>query len=177
MSSRALYLDLSQWAIEDPSRWARWVAPCPVSRADSGTRKHKRQHKARMDARTRERLPVLPVLVRTVDQRRRTAEALLEAARQAEPGTAFTAGDQTLIRSRPVLEHGSGPDLGGRPAQRKAPRPRAGRGVRVLGLGSGGSPPLYRGLLQGFAACFVMSLDLLDQVGDAAGLLGCGARG
>jgi hypothetical protein len=102
---RAFYLDLSQWAIEDPSRWARWVAPCPVSRADIGTRKHKRQHKARMDARTRERLPVLPVLVRTVDQRRRTAETLLEAARQAEPGTAFTVGDQTLIRS--VLRSGT----------------------------------------------------------------------
>ncbi|MEV5843614.1 site-specific integrase [Streptomyces sp. NPDC051985] len=102
---RAFYLDLSQWAIEDPGRWARWVVPCPVSREDIGTRKHKRQHKARMDARTRERLPVLPVLVRTVDQRRRTAEALLQAARRAEPGTAFTVGDQTLTRS--VLRPGT----------------------------------------------------------------------
>jgi integrase len=98
---RSFYLDLSQWAIEDPGRWARWVAPCPVGRGDIERRKHKRQHKARMDARTRERLPVLPVLVRTVDQGRRTAEALLRAARQTEPGTAFTVDGQTLIR--PVL--------------------------------------------------------------------------
>ncbi|MFJ9034717.1 tyrosine-type recombinase/integrase [Streptomyces sp. NPDC102274] len=102
---RALYLDLSQWAIEDPGRWAHWVAPCPVSQQDIETRKYKRQHKSRMDARTRERLPVLPVLVRTVDQRRRTAETLLHAARQAGPGTAFTAGDQTLVRS--VLRTGT----------------------------------------------------------------------
>ena len=29
---RALYLDLAQWAIEDPARWARWVAPVPRRR-------------------------------------------------------------------------------------------------------------------------------------------------
>ncbi|WP_427925563.1 tyrosine-type recombinase/integrase [Streptomyces sp. cg40] len=61
-----------------------------------------------MDARTRERLPVLPVLVRTVDQRRRTAETLLRAARQTEPGTAFTADGQTLIR--PLLRPGTSAD-------------------------------------------------------------------
>ena len=36
---RAFYLDLSQWAIEDPGRWARWVAPCPVSQEEIGQRK------------------------------------------------------------------------------------------------------------------------------------------
>ena len=64
---RALYLDLAQWAIEDPARWARWAAPCPVSQEEISLRKFARRRKARMDARTRERLPVLPVLVRTVD--------------------------------------------------------------------------------------------------------------
>lgn len=48
---------------------------------------------------TRERLPVLPVLVRTVDQRRKNASALLQAAHQAPPGQTFTVGDQTLTRS------------------------------------------------------------------------------
>ena len=27
---RAFYLDLAHWAVEDPARWAPWVAPCPV---------------------------------------------------------------------------------------------------------------------------------------------------
>lgn len=48
---RAFYLDLSQWAIEDPARWAWWVAPCPVSADNLSRGKAKRQHKARMDAR------------------------------------------------------------------------------------------------------------------------------
>ena len=96
---RALYLDLAQWAIEDPGRWARWAAPCPVSQEEISLRKFERHRKARMDARTRERLPVLPVLVRTVDERRKNAAALLQAARQTPPGQAFTAAGQTLTRS------------------------------------------------------------------------------
>ncbi len=58
-----------------------------------------------MDARTRERLPVLPVLIRTVSQRRAAAQTLLEAARQAQHGETFTAAGQTLIRV--VTRHGT----------------------------------------------------------------------
>jgi len=96
---RAFYLDLAQWAVEDPARWGPWVAPCPVGAEEINRRKFKRQRKARMDARTRERLPVLPVLVRTVDQRRKAAAELLAAARNTPPGQAFTAAGQTLIRA------------------------------------------------------------------------------
>ena len=96
---RAFYLDLAQWAVEDPARWGPWVAPCPVGAEEINRRKHKRHRKARMDARTRERLPVLPVLVATVDQRRKTAAELLAAARQTPPGQAFTAATQTLVRA------------------------------------------------------------------------------
>ena len=95
---RAFYLDLSQWAIEDPARWAQWAAPCPVGQEEISQRKFARHRKARMDARTRERLPVLPVLVATVDERRKNSAALLEAARRAQPGEAFTAAGQTLTR-------------------------------------------------------------------------------
>jgi hypothetical protein len=72
---RAFYLDLAQWALEEPARWGPWVAPCPISQQDLTRRKHTRRRKARMDARTRERLPVLPILVRTTDQRRKEAQA------------------------------------------------------------------------------------------------------
>ena len=99
-SVRSFYLDLSQWATEDPARWAHWVVPCPVSQDQIGNRKFVRRRKARMDARTRERLPVLPILARTVDRRRKTARALLDAARQTEPGNTFTDAGQTLTRSR-----------------------------------------------------------------------------
>jgi integrase len=96
---RAFYLDLSHWAVEDPARWGPWVAPCPVGSEEVSRRKDKRRRKSRMDARTRERLPVLPALAATVAERRRQAAELLEAAAQAEPGHEFTAAGQTLVRS------------------------------------------------------------------------------
>jgi hypothetical protein len=98
-SVQAFYLDLAQWALEDPGRWGPWVAPSPISLQDLNRRKTTRRRKARMDARTRERLPVLPILIRTTGQQRKDAQALLEAGRMARPGQEFTAAGQTLIRS------------------------------------------------------------------------------
>ena len=102
---RAFYLDLAQWAVEYPARWGPWVAPCPIREEETNRRKARRHRKSRMDARTRERLPVLPVLINTVNQRRAAAEALLEAARQAQHGETFTVAGQTLIRV--VTRHGT----------------------------------------------------------------------
>jgi integrase-like protein len=96
---RAFYLDLAQWAIEEPGRWAAWAVPCPVGAEEINQRKAARHRKSRMDARTRERLPVLPVLVRAIDERRKNAGELLQAARRAHPGETFTTAGQTLTRS------------------------------------------------------------------------------
>lgn len=96
---RAFYLDLAEWALEDPARWAQWVAPCPISQEELTRRKAVRRRKARMDARTRERLPVLPVLVRAVNEWRRHSTALLVAAQAAAPGEAFTVDCVTLTRA------------------------------------------------------------------------------
>ncbi|HEX9176746.1 MAG TPA: site-specific integrase [Mycobacterium sp.] len=98
---RAFYLDLACWAAEDPARWGPWVVPCPVGAEEVNQRRDKRRRKSRMDARTRERLPVLPVLVRDLDERRKTAAALLDAARRTEPGQQFSVAEQTLTRIRP----------------------------------------------------------------------------
>jgi Phage integrase family len=98
---RAFYLDLACWAVEDPARWGPWAVPCPVGAEEVNQRKDKRRRKSRIDARTRERLPVLPVLVRDLDERRKTAAALLDAARRTEPGQQFTVAEQTLTRIRP----------------------------------------------------------------------------
>ena len=96
---RAFYLDLAQWALEDPARWAPWVAPCPIGEEEINQRKTARHRKSRMDARTRQRLPVLPVLVRTVDEQRKHADVLLQAARATLPGDRFTAAGQSYTRS------------------------------------------------------------------------------
>ncbi|MGH3856826.1 MAG: tyrosine-type recombinase/integrase [Pseudonocardiaceae bacterium] len=100
MTVRAFYLDLSQWAADDPSRWGPWVAPCPIRDTDTSTQKKKRSHrKSRMDQRTRERLPVMPVLVDTVTSAHQQATQRLQAAQAAAPGALFTAAGQTLRRS------------------------------------------------------------------------------
>ena len=96
---RAFYLDVAEWALDDPARWAQWVAPCPISQQELARRKALRRRKARMDARTRERLPVLPVLVRAADEWRRHSAALLVAARSASPGETFSVDDVTLVRA------------------------------------------------------------------------------
>ena len=96
---RAFYLDLAQWALEDPARWAQWVAPCPIGEEEINQRKAARHRKSRMDARTRQRLPVLPVLVRTVDEQRKHADVLLQAARATLPGDRFAVAGQSYTRS------------------------------------------------------------------------------
>ncbi len=96
---RAFYLDLACWAVEDPGRWAAWVAPCPVSEEEGVVRKATRQRKARMDARTRERLPALPALVAALGRHREETAGLLGAAAAAEPGQAFAAAGTAWIRT------------------------------------------------------------------------------
>lgn len=90
---RGFYLDITQWAAEDPARWAQWAAPSPVRREDiSLASKTVSRRKSRMDQRTRERIPVLPALIAAVDRSRKDAAALLAAAAAAVPGNLFTAG-------------------------------------------------------------------------------------
>ena len=96
---RAFYLDLAQWALEDPARWGQWVAPCPIGEEEINQRKAARHRKSRMDARTRGRLPVLPALVRTVDEQRKSTDVLLQAARRTMPGDRFTITGQSFTRS------------------------------------------------------------------------------
>ena len=103
---RAFYLDIAQWAVDDPARWGPWAVPCPIRDEEMSRKKERSHRKSRMDQRTRERLPVLPVLAAAVDAARsKTAEVLL-AARATAPGQEFTAAGQTL--RRPVMtRHGT----------------------------------------------------------------------
>ena len=119
MTVRAFYLDLSQWATDDPSRWGPWVAPCPIRDTDAAMQRKKRSHrKSRMDQRTRERLPVMPVAGR---HRRPTPTRLaierLHAAQAAAPSELFTAAGQTLRRLGHHPCHGR-QDLGRGPRHR-----------------------------------------------------------
>ena len=105
---RAFYLDIAQWAADDPSRWAPWVAVCPIRDGELASARSKTTaaRKSRMDQRTRERLPVLPTLTAAAETRRIKAAQLLAAATAAEPGEQFTAADEVLRRPERMLESG-----------------------------------------------------------------------
>jgi len=96
---RAFYLDIAEWAGEDPARWAQWAVPSPVRREDIQPAKAAGRRKSRMDQRTRERIPVLPVLITAVDQARKDTAAQLAAAAAAAPGGLFTVGGTTLRKT------------------------------------------------------------------------------
>ncbi len=96
---RALYLDIAQWAMEEPGRWAQWAVPSPVSDAEINWAKERRRRKARMDQRTRERLPVLPVLTRTAAERKNATARRLRAAIATPPGEIIEGTSGTLRRA------------------------------------------------------------------------------
>ena len=73
--------------------------------------------KSRMDARTRQRLPVLPILVRSVEERRKTTDALLQAARANPARECFAVAGQTLPARSPRSQRQG---LDRRPGQREA---------------------------------------------------------
>jgi integrase len=93
---RAFYLDIAQWALEEPARWGPWAAPCPVKPTELSIKKEKQAVKARMDQRTRQRLPVLPTLTRVANELRKTTAEQLTAAQRAMPGDTISVGGQTL---------------------------------------------------------------------------------
>jgi hypothetical protein len=117
---RAFYLDIAQWAMQEPTRWGLWAAPCPIRGDEMSRTKTLRRRKSRMDQRTRERLPVLPSLIAAVNTERRTTAELLRVAQATEPGRTFTAAGQTLRRTRLAARAGGtktwaeDPDTGGR---------------------------------------------------------------
>ena len=96
---RAFYLDIAQWAMEEPARWGPWAAPSPVRREDLARVKEIRRRKSRMDQRTRERLPALPALVARVHAQAQASAERLAAAEAVAPGAQFTCRDEVLHRA------------------------------------------------------------------------------
>ncbi|MFJ5016988.1 tyrosine-type recombinase/integrase [Streptomyces griseoluteus] len=96
---RAFYLDIAQWAADDPARWGQWAVPCPIRESEVSHKKHERQQKARSRERTRERMPVLPLLIRTASQHAEESRARLEAVREAPAGGSFTVLGETFTKT------------------------------------------------------------------------------
>lgn len=99
---RAFYLDIQEWAMEDPT-WAPWAAPSPVRRGETdGYRNAHRAVVAKMHQRVRDRLPHLPTLVRVVDEHRTDQAALLTAATATPIGETFAHQARGFRRVVPV---------------------------------------------------------------------------
>ena len=97
---RAFYEDIARWAADDPARWAPWVAPSPVKGAECATKKSRSGVKSRMDQRTRAQLPLLPALLRAVEQQRKDAEERISTARDTPARGVFTVAGQEFQRCR-----------------------------------------------------------------------------
>lgn len=109
---RSFYYDLHTWAAEEPERWAIWVAPCPVPPAElRGLGVRRRRINERSADRTRQRQPMLPLLLSYVETRYDRARLLLEQADRAAEGEIFTheGTDYRRVRTesdRKMLRHG-----------------------------------------------------------------------
>jgi len=130
---RAFYLDIAQWAMEDPARWGQWAAPCPIRDEDLTRKKEHRQRQSRMDQRTRERMPVLPALAAAVDRARKETAERLDQARHTSPGMLFTVAGQTL--RRPVLGRDAGARFWADDPVTGSADPTSARGCSTAGSG------------------------------------------
>ena len=141
MRVRAFYLDIQQWALEDPS-WAPWAVPSPVRRNDTqGYEKARRKTVAEMHQRVRERLPHLPALADAAGRCLAETTALLAAAAGCEPDEVFdhagTRYRRKALKSAGVWagHQGNHYHHGGKPDHRRDAQPDPPRGRGVLGLG------------------------------------------
>jgi site-specific recombinase XerD len=101
---RTFYLDIQEWAMEDPS-WAEWAAPSPVRRSElAGMSKVRKKTISEMHQRVRERLPHLQRLADSADGHRTAQARLLEAARPVPVGQELTHEGVTWRRAIPRVQ-------------------------------------------------------------------------
>jgi site-specific recombinase XerD len=108
MAVRAFYLDIAEWAVQDPS-WAAHAVPCPIRRAETrGVAKQRHRTIAAVHQRIRERLPRLPALVDAAHRHHRDRADLLAKTVAAAVGDEIDHGGQRYRRTqrrRPCAEH------------------------------------------------------------------------
>jgi integrase len=109
---RAFYLDLAQWALEDPS-WAAWAAPCPIRPEEvRGSMKHQRRRTARMHQRTRTLAPLLPRLVGSVEAHLGRLERLVAAASTTPVGGSLEVDGERFERVQAAADRRRGGQAG-----------------------------------------------------------------
>ncbi|MFV8141829.1 tyrosine-type recombinase/integrase [Mycolicibacterium senegalense] len=108
LTVRCFYLDLRDWAINDPSL-VQWVVPSPITNADvAGTAKRKLSRQARIHQRIRERVPLVPKMLARLEKERRESEQMLHLAEETPVGATFTFHERTYQRIETNLRIASG---------------------------------------------------------------------
>ncbi len=98
---RGFYLDLQEWALDDPC-WAQWSVPSPVRKGETaGQMKERKKTVAQMHQRVRDRLPRLPFLVDIAEQYKAKQMAFLTAASAALAGQTFQHSGREYRRIMP----------------------------------------------------------------------------
>lgn len=93
---RAFYLDIQQWAIEDPAEWSRWVATCPIRRAEvAGYGNSRRRQVASLHQRTRELSNYVPQLISEAFAEKERTRKLLDELKAHEVGQDIDYGGLT----------------------------------------------------------------------------------
>lgn len=96
---RSFYLDIQEWALEDPT-WASWAAPSPVRRGDLiGMGKARKKTISEMHQRVRERLPHMSILADNAEAHRSGQAQLLSVAKPVPIGQTFQYNDVTYQRT------------------------------------------------------------------------------
>ena len=101
---RALYFDVQAWATQEPERWARWVAPCPVPQREMRAGAVRRRRTVeRMADRTRQRQPLLPLLVEHVEQGHQQLAELLPSVRRLRPTSWSMSAHAVTVGCSPTV--------------------------------------------------------------------------
>ena len=96
---RAFYLDLAQWASEHPEEWGALVFPPPVTSADLREFRHfKHKRRQKMQDRTRQLVPLMPQLLRSVREHWTLRQQLLSHAQECVAGEIFETAGRTWQR-------------------------------------------------------------------------------
>ncbi|MEV7037598.1 hypothetical protein [Amycolatopsis sp. NPDC051061] len=95
---RSFYLDIQEWATEDPS-WVPHAVPCPIRAGETdGQVKARKKTIATMHQRVRDRLPHLLQLVEAAERDKSEQAALLNVAKATPVGATFLHDNAEYIR-------------------------------------------------------------------------------
>ena len=101
---RAFYLDIAQWAADDPARWAPWAAPCPVRAEEIPHTKEGPAASPGWTSGPASGCPSCPSCSAAPTAERKATASAAGGRRAVQSGELFTAGGQDTAPGRAVSQ-------------------------------------------------------------------------